>query len=129
MKELLERLLRGARDLKYYIDIQPPDKPVRNFDGRPANAMPGYQLAAQAIADAEILLADVRAEDRPEHPENPDRAQKFNSDRIAAQITDDHIDRFFTLADRASTALAVLACAAALGWIIIPTIIRIVGRS
>ena len=77
MKELLERLLQGARDLKYYIDSQPPDKPVRFFDGRPANTMPGYQLAAQAIADAEKLLSDVEAVGRTETGESTERKNQM----------------------------------------------------
>jgi hypothetical protein len=54
---------------------------------------------------------------------------KVNTDQIAAQITNERLDGFFSIADRASFILAVLACSAALGWIIIPAIIRIVGRS
>ena len=49
--------------------------------------------------------------------------------KLRDEITEESLCRFFSIADRASVILAVLSCSVALGWIIIPAIIRIVGRS
>lgn len=49
---------------------------------------------------------------------------KVNKGRIAAQITDERLDGFFSIADRASVILAVLAIAGALLVIILPALMK-----